>query len=146
MALACQYKKHTARYTPNASLLRSGRGGVTLPLFGLGDVVVTLESLLIPILLALVWMFWMVQQRARSLALKHVRKACQQEWVQLLDDTLVLESIRPSRNAAGRFCLERRYGFEFSSTGERRYKGEVHLRGQRVAHLELEPHQVGPGY
>jgi len=104
--------------------------------------VLTLDVLLIPFFLALVWMFWAVQQRARNIALMQVRKECGAEQVQLLDDTLVLEGIRPGRTSMGKFCIERRYGFEFSSTGEYRYRGTIILAGRRVKQLSMAPHRI----
>ena len=103
---------------------------------------------------ALGYLFWNRQQQARLLALQSVRRHCQQEDVQLLDDTLVLERIRirriPSlqlvkgegRSQPGGWRLVRTYRFEFSSTGDERYQGLLTLIGRRVAKLELQAHRI----
>nr|WP_246624658.1 DUF3301 domain-containing protein [Oceanobacter mangrovi] len=103
----------------------------------------TLDLLLIPLLLALVWLAWASQQRAKNLALMQVRKRCASESLQLLDDTLVFEKLWLGRYINGGVCIKRRYQFEFSSTGEHRYQGQVTLAGQRLAALQLAPHHIG---
>ena len=103
--------------------------------------------------LALAYIFWNRQQQARLLALHAVRRHCQQEDVQLLDDTLVLERIRirripclqlvkgEGRSQPGGWRFVRTYRFEFSSTGDERYQGLLTLSGWRVAKLELQAHR-----
>lgn len=47
----------------------------------------------------------------------------------------------PCRNDFGSLQLRRRYGFEFTSTGEQRYQGLIELSGQRLQRIELEAQQ-----
>jgi hypothetical protein len=35
----------------------------------------------------------------------------------------------------------RRFLFDFTSTGEERYTGRIIMLGQRIQHMELEPHR-----
>ena len=92
-------------------------------------------------LLALVFIFWMRQQQAKLMTLKAVRRHCQQENLQLLDDTLALTGMR-WRNGPGGWKLHRDYHFEFSSTGDERYDGRVILAGRRIIGLQLQAHRI----
>lgn len=92
-------------------------------------------------LMALLFLFWARQQQAKLTTLKAVRRHCDQEQVQLLDDTLELTSMRV-RNGPGGWKLHRNYRFEFSSTGDERYEGKVILAGRRVIGLRLQAHRI----
>jgi hypothetical protein len=76
----------------------------------------------------------------RDQALALVRQHCKQVDVQLLDESIVLSRIRLARNQEGRIGVVRRYAFEFTVTGERRYSGSIQLHGSRLLGIELAPH------
>lgn len=95
-------------------------------------------ALLILALWAGTWIWQSVGLRDR--ALEQVRRHCSKADVQLLDESIALIRIRPGRNRSGRVGLIRRYGFEFSVTGERRYPGYIELHGGKLLNLELAPH------
>lgn len=84
-----------------------------------------------------VWV-WQINLRARELAQRSCRHACQHYGVQLLDDTVALEGIRLRRDSSGQVRIERRYVFEFSSTGASRQAGLVVVLGRRVEFLALD--------
>ena len=84
--------------------------------------------------------FWWHSDRIKQLALAAVQQYCRQRGLQLLDQTMVLRGLALKRGEDGRLAWHRRYVFEFSSTGERRYRGEIQLHGIRVLQLELEAH------
>lgn len=88
-------------------------------------------------LVAVLYLFWNKQQQARALALSVVRKHCQLQGLQLLDDTLVLDGYQLKRRSHG-WSLLRCYQFEFASTGDERYCGLLLLAGRRVERLELD--------
>ncbi|WP_419810294.1 DUF3301 domain-containing protein [Bacterioplanoides sp.] len=92
-------------------------------------------------LVAVLYLFWNKQQQARVLALQVVRKHCEQQNLQLLDDTLLLDALRLRKRGAG-WRLIRCYRFDFSSTGDERYTGHIHLAGRRVEQLELDAHRI----
>lgn len=92
-------------------------------------------------LLALLYLFWNRQQQARFMALNAVRKHCAEEDVQLLDDTLQLSAMA-IRNGPGGRRLHRTYQFEFSSTGDERYQGQVTLAGRTLIGLRLQAHRI----
>jgi hypothetical protein len=84
------------------------------------------------IIIGTVAFFWFDSLRARETGVKAVREACEEEGLQLLDETIFLFSMKPARNDHGRMVWRRVYQFEFSDTGANRRRGSVHLLGQRV--------------
>lgn len=83
---------------------------------------------------------WLAGLRARDAAMDAARRACDAEGVQLLDDTVALESLRPRRDSDGAVALRRIYHFEFSDTGDNRLHGSVTLVRAEVEAVYLEPH------
>ncbi|SDU33712.1 DUF3301 domain-containing protein [Halopseudomonas salegens] len=100
----------------------------------------TLEhiALSLPVILLAAW--WWRGMGLRELALRQVRQHCRKADVQLLDESIVLRRLRLSRNRRGRWGIGRRYGFEFTVTGERRYNGCIDLHGARFQRIALDPH------
>lgn len=82
--------------------------------------------------------FWWYGMRAREVATAVVRRACRRDGLQLLDETVALQRLRPARDPNGRFCWRRTYRFEFLAASERRHEGAVELVGYRPAGLSLE--------
>lgn len=91
-------------------------------------------------LLGLAWHLWDRQQKARAVAMKAVRQRCEQDQVQLLDDTLVLRRTRPEKRLT-QWHWRRDYDFEFSSDGDHRYHGHTVLWGHKVTLIELQAHR-----
>lgn len=77
-------------------------------------------------------------------ALQHARRHCQAQQVQLLDDSLVVTQRRLIRTAGGGLGWRRRYGFEFTATGNERYRGHVEMAGVRCVAVRLEAHRAPP--
>ena len=84
--------------------------------------------------------FWWQGDKIKSTALQYLYDYCRQQDLQLLDQTIVLKGVWPRRNDFGSLQLRRRYGFEFTSTGEERYQGMIELSGRRLQRIEVEPH------
>jgi len=84
------------------------------------------------------WRSGQFKGRARDLAIIH----CRQFNLQLLDHSMVIDSLWPVRNADGNLVLRRRYRFEFSSTGDRRYQGELVMFGLHLERIELETYKL----
>ena len=76
--------------------------------------------------------------RARALAIAY----CQQYNLQLLDQSMVICGIWPERTAHGKLALRRKYQFEFTSTGEQRYRGTVVLSGMILKSITLETFKI----
>ena len=85
---------------------------------------------------AWIWRGMGLHDRALTIARRH----CNQAGVQLLDESVALNRLRPARGRHGRPGIRRRYAFEFTVTGERRYPGFVELHGQTLMKVELAPH------
>jgi hypothetical protein len=86
------------------------------------------------------WQSSLFTTQARKLASAH----CNKLDLQLLDQSMVISSLWPVRNAAGKLVLRRRYRFEFASTGDRRYQGELTMLGLQLEHIELETYKLPP--
>lgn len=84
--------------------------------------------------------FWWRSDRIKRMAMNLVLQYCQQQNLQLLDQTMVLKGVWPQRGSNSSLLLRRRYAFEFTSTGEERYAGMIELYGQRIQRIELAPH------
>ncbi|MEC7547300.1 MAG: DUF3301 domain-containing protein [Pseudomonadota bacterium] len=100
---------------------------------------VWVELLVIVVLAGLGLLGWPAiqrQQAARVLALRYLRKQCQQEALQLLDDTVSLSRMR-LKVVKGRPVLVRSYDFEFSVDGGDRYPGSLVLEGYRPVSVVL---------
>ena len=104
----------------------------------------TFELLAAAMLVGVTWLA-MDNLRAREAAIEAARCACAGDGVQLLDDTVMMVSLRIRRGEGGRAVLRRVYQFEFSDTGNNRLAGAVTLAGPRVDTLYLEPHRFGTG-
>jgi hypothetical protein len=89
----------------------------------------------------LIW-FWFDSFAAREAGLRAVRQACEEDGLQLLDETISLASLKPQRNETGRLDWARVYNFEFTTTGDNRRRGRVHLLGRRVVLLNMGPRLV----
>jgi hypothetical protein len=75
--------------------------------------------------------------KAREAANAAMRAACRAEGLLFLDDTVALQSMRPSRDGDGRMALRRIYGFEYSDTGDNRRRGSVTLLGPRIVAIDM---------
>jgi len=93
--------------------------------------------LLLSLLGAVVW-FWQDSLVARELAHSASVRACRQYGVQLLDDTVALDSLWLRRNGTGQIRLERRYLFEFTESGTSRQRGVVVMLGRRTEVLAMD--------
>ena len=102
----------------------------------------TLGDLFWWFLIGLAGYLWWHGRGLKDGALVAVRRYCDQEGLQLLDESLVLRGLKPGRDDQGMLCLKRRYRFEFSSTGDERYQGDVVMTGRRIRQIQLEPHRL----
>ena len=96
------------------------------------------DLMLISPFLLLIYGVWQ-HNNISMLARDSARHCCQQAGVQLLDQNILLKSIRIQRSAHALWAFKRHYRFEFSSVGDTRYQGWIDVLGNRVIHSELEP-------
>ncbi|MFM7273200.1 MAG: DUF3301 domain-containing protein [Gammaproteobacteria bacterium] len=80
--------------------------------------------------------------RIREIALRAGRDYCRNIGVQLLDETVSRQSVGVGRDPSGTLRMRRAYAFEFTSDGERRYKGEITMLGSRVSGVVVELHRI----
>ena len=85
--------------------------------------------------------YWFDSIRAKENATQHAKNACKKVLIEFLDDTVLIKKVRLRRNTEGQMSIYREYEFEFSSTGEFRYKGQVRLLGKYLLDVEMEPYQ-----
>jgi hypothetical protein len=104
----------------------------------------SLVNLLCLVLVGLVALYWwqsgLFKGRARQLAMEH----CRQLDLQLLDQSMVITGFWPTRSSMGNLVFRRTYQFEFSSTGDRRYRGKLILEGMVLKSIDLEAYKI-PG-
>lgn len=94
------------------------------------------ELFFLLLLVALAW-FWFDSLQAREAGMAGARAACRREAVQLLDETVVCRSLRLARDENGRIALLRVYEFEYSGSGDDRYRGSLMLQGREVVMLDV---------
>lgn len=85
---------------------------------------------------ALVWL-WLDSLKAREIAVLEARAACQSEGLLLLDDTVAISRFGVGRDGSSVLRVRRVYDFEFSSTGNERWMGNVVMLGHRVLVVNL---------
>lgn len=99
-----------------------------------------LSEVLFLVLTAIGVWFWLDSLKTREIGVNAARKACQDDDLQFLDETVVGTSVRLARDDEGRLRLRRVYSFEYSDTGNDRRSGSVTLLGHDVEILHVRPH------
>ena len=87
--------------------------------------------------LAFIAWFWFDSLRARERSTRAARKLCEEERVQLLDDTVALGRLWLGRSAAGRVQVCRIYLFDFVDVDDERRQGLVVAIGSTVREAQL---------
>ncbi len=103
---------------------------------------VDIESLFWITLIIFMIYHWWQSQKVKEVALRHTRRKCKELELQLLDDNINLRGFWVKRDSKGQIRIWRSYNFEFSSTGDERYKGKVVVLGKAITNFELEPHRL----
>lgn len=100
----------------------------------------TQSDLLVWVLVAAVAAVFYDAMRLKNRATRTARRACGQHNLQLLDESVVLSSLRMQRENENSWMpvLLRVYRFEFSTDGSGRRQGWVKMRGARVTGVQLE--------
>ena len=89
----------------------------------------------------MVGMWWKAYQ-AKERALAAVKYRCKLLDLQFLDQNVALVKVKLKRGEWGTVQLWRKYSFEFSSTGDERYQGDVVLLGAKILEINLDAHRV----
>lgn len=97
-------------------------------------------------LIGFVLNYWWQSGEYKGRALKLAAQYCQQHDLQLLDQSMVISGYWPHRNERrnerGVWVIRRTYDFEFTSTGQQRYRGRLTLMGFQLDKIELEAYQL----
>ena len=102
----------------------------------------SLRSIFLTVLVICVAWYWLRARELKDHILKYAARHCDELSLKLLDESVVLKELKPQKTPQGRLSLKRRYMFEFTSTGEDRYQGEILVIGRHVEHIKLETHRV----
>nr|WP_217364097.1 DUF3301 domain-containing protein [Marinobacterium sp. xm-d-579] len=84
---------------------------------------------------------WYKGLAVRERALNAVESYCNKLDLQLLDQNVSLRALWLKRDDRGRLTPWRRYQFEFTTTGDQRYRGQVVLLGNRLESITSEAHK-----
>lgn len=102
----------------------------------------TFAQLLALLALGAVAWYWLDGVKARETGVDAARRACTREGLQLLDETVVGRGVRLARNDNGQTVLRRAYDFEYSLSGNDRFRGAVVLEGHEVVLIDLAAHRA----
>lgn len=91
-------------------------------------------------------LYWLNALNAKELARRAGKKRCQEEGVNFLDDSVVLKQLGFRQTGRGYLAFYRRYAFEFSSDGSRRYHGEIELLNKQIHAVSMEPYRIPDSY
>ena len=89
------------------------------------------------LLLAAACLWWYSAIRARDLARNLAAAFCQRQGWQLLDQTVALNSMWPTR-VDDRLCWRRRYRFDYSPDGGQRNSGAITMAGTRAVRITAD--------
>ena len=98
-------------------------------------------NLLIILAVALAVGYLVYNNRIHERAHKVALKACQEAQVQNLDGYVALKKIYIDKNPEGKWRLLRRYQFEFTTDGTRRYSGYLIMQGRWPVIVQMESTQ-----
>jgi len=101
----------------------------------------SLSNLLSLLLLSLFCWYWWKARAVQERAFQAAKSHCERLQVQLLDDSVFLSGIKLVRDQRGMLRVQRTYGFEFTATGDNRYRGSIRMVGDRPGAIELAPHR-----
>ncbi|MCB1630837.1 MAG: DUF3301 domain-containing protein [Pseudomonadales bacterium] len=99
------------------------------------------QMLLAAAAVTVIWLYF-DGMRVREAALRAGRDYCEAAGLQLLDETVARQSIGMARDADGQLRIRRSFGFEFTSDGERRYRGKIVMLGVRVETVWVQLHRI----
>ena len=103
---------------------------------------IDIESLFWFTFILLVLLHWWRAQQVKEVALKYTQRKCKELDLQLLDSCIYLRGFWLKRDEKGQIRIWRSYNFEFSSTGDERYKGRVMTLGKTVTDMHMDPYRI----
>ena len=101
---------------------------------------VTMTELLTLLFLALMALYFWGAVKAKELAIRAGRAACEKRGLQFLDQTVEQRQVRFGLDERNNPSWKRTYYFEFASSGEFRYEGQIQMHGHRLQSIKLDPY------
>lgn len=86
--------------------------------------------------------YWFNAQGVKEIAVQATKAYCTKINVQMLDDCVAMRKLWFKRDTYGSMQLWRSFSFEFTSTGEERYNGQIVMLGNKILSIESEPHRM----
>lgn len=102
------------------------------------------SDIILFIVLGLIIYFWWYTQGLRQIALSTCKAHCNQQDLQLLDQTVALSRLWLKRDDQGRWQWHSKFVFEFTISGADRYKGRLELLGKYAQTISLGPYRKQP--
>lgn len=103
---------------------------------------IDLEFLLWLTITALLCGGWWRANQAKESALASVKQHCRRLDLQFLDHSVALQKAGLKGGKTGSLRFYRCYSFEFSSTGDERYRGQVVITGNTVESVDFQAHRL----
>lgn len=97
-----------------------------------------MDNLFIIVLIAFGIGLYVYSTRSREAAFRAAEQACQDSQVQNLDGYVALKKISFGRTPDNKLALLKRYQFEFTTTGSKRYLGYIVMDGRHPVIVEME--------
>lgn len=97
-----------------------------------------MQGLGLLLLLIFIFWFWYSGAQAKEVAIQCVNIACKETGVQLLDSTIFLRKIWPTRMNNGHVALLRFYQFEYTERGAERFRGLIVMKASHMEYLQME--------
>ncbi|MCL6269609.1 DUF3301 domain-containing protein [Sansalvadorimonas sp. 2012CJ34-2] len=101
-----------------------------------------LSDIIVFAVLAMIFMIWWHGFTIRQLAISHAKRFCKERELQYLDEGIALSFNAFQRNRSGRLNILRHCQFEFSSTGEDRYQGNVVMLGRTLVEIKTPAYRM----
>ena len=101
-----------------------------------------LSDIVVFAVFALIFSFWWHGFTLRRLAVSHAKRFCKQRDLQFLDESVALTFIGLKRNRSGHLNVLRHCHFEFSSTGDDRYQGDVVMLGRTLVDIKTPAYRM----
>ena len=90
------------------------------------------------LLVAAALSLWYNGARAKENAIRRVADTLAEADLQLLDGSIYLRKLLPTRARSGRVCLLRFYAFEYTANGADRHFGFVVMAADKMEYLQIE--------
>ena len=101
-----------------------------------------ITQILLLLFAAMIAAYFLAAVGIRELALRAALVRCKKLEIQLLDQSISLRKIWLKRGDDKMLHFWRSYRFEFTSTGDERYLGEVVTLGKKVVDIKTQAYRI----